>query len=311
MSRQRVVVALGGNALLRSGERPTVEHQARNVERAVAALAPLAEAHDLLLTHGNGPQIGLLSAGHGDSRYPLDVVGAETEGMIGYLLERQLRNALPDRRLVTLLTQVEVDGDDAAFHEPTKPVGRPLPREEAERLSDELGWAFKAVDGGFRRVVPSPEPLRIVQLEVLRLLVEAGVTAICAGGGGIPMVRRADGTLQGVQAVIDKDLISALLAGSLDAGMLLLLTDVDAVYENWRQPDERRIGRIAPDALADMDFETGSMAPKVHAAVAFVRATGRPAAIGRLEDATSIVSGARGTHVTVTGSVPVAEPPAR
>lgn len=298
MSRPRIVVALGGNALLRSGERPSVARQEANVSKAVAAIAPLAEDHDLLVTHGNGPQIGILSAQHGDAQYPLDVVGAETEGMIGYLLERQLRNALPERRLVTVLTQVEVDGDDPAFDEPSKPVGRPLARAAARKLSRERGWSFREVDDGCRRIVPSPRPLAVIQLETLRLLLDAGIIGICAGGGGIPTVRRADGTLAGVEAVIDKDRVSALLAHALGAQMLLLLTDVDAVYENWGEPNERRIGCVSPEALEDMDFEAGSMAPKVEAAVEFARASGASAAIGRLEDAGLIVAGARGTHVT-------------
>lgn len=308
MSRPCIVVALGGNALLRSGERPTVDRHEANVGRAVAAIAPLAEDHDLLITHGNGPQIGMLNAQHGDVEYPLDVVGAETEGMLGYLLERQLRNALPERRLVTVLTQVEVDGGDPAFGEPDKPVGRTLSREQAEKLAGERGWSFRKVNGGCRRIVPSPQPLEIMQLDTIRLLLDAGVIAICAGGGGIPTVRRADGTLAGVEAVIDKDRVSALLARAVGARMLLLLTDVDAVYENWGERNERRIGCIAPEALEDMDFEAGSMAPKVEAAAEFVRTTGRPAAIGRLEDAALVVSGDRGTRVTVRGNEPVDDP---
>lgn len=300
MSRPHLVVALGGHALLRSGERPTVDRQESDVRQAVAAIAPLAEDHDLLVTHGNGPQIGVLSAQHGDAQYPLDVVGAETEGMIGYLLERQLRNALPERRLVTVLTQVEVDGDDPAFGEPGKPVGRPHAREAAERLSREDGWSFTEVDGGFRRIVPSPRPREIVQLETLRLLLGAGVITICAGGGGIPIVRRADGGLAGAEAVIDKDRVSALLARCLGAAMLLLLTDIDGVYEHWGGQNERRLGRVAPEALEEMEFEAGSMAPKVEAAVEFARATGRCAAIGRLEDAALIAAGERGTHVGTT-----------
>lgn len=299
MDRERIVVALGGNALLRSGQRPTVEQQERNVAKAVAAIAPLAEHHDLLVTHGNGPQIGVLDAQHRGASYPLDVVGAETEGMIGYLLERQLRNALPDMRLATLLTQVEVDGDDPAFDAPAKPVGQAVSRDDAGRLADERGWSFREADGGCRRIVPSPAPRDIVQLDILRLLVEAGVMAICAGGGGIPIVRNPDGSLDGVEAVVDKDRVSALLARRLGADRLLLLTDVDAVYENWQQEDERKLERVTPDTLAGMDFEAGSMRPKVEAAADFARETGRPAAIGRLEDAAAIAAGERGTQVSV------------
>jgi carbamate kinase len=268
----RIVIALGGNALLKRGEPLTTGNQRRNVQRAVAALAPLARAHQLVITHGNGPQVGLLaSQGSGD---PLDVLDAETEGQIGYLIEQELANHLAGRRCAALLTQIEVDPRDPAFTNPTKPIGPVYDRTEAERLARERGWTVAADGAYFRRVVASPRPQRILELPVIELLVEQGVIVICTGGGGIPVVRRADGGYAGVEAVIDKDLASSLLARELRADALLLLTDVDAVYRGFGTPQAEPIRQITPAELRKLPFAPGSMAPKVEAACEFVEAAG-------------------------------------
>jgi carbamate kinase len=296
----RVVAALGGNALLRRGEPMDSEVQRRNVARAAEALAPIARDHTLVVTHGNGPQVGLLAlqaaAYQGVAPYPLDVLGAESEGMIGYLVERELRARLPDRQVVTLLTQVEVDRSDPAFARPTKPIGPVFDRERGERLARERGWTMTAENGGLRRVVPSPEPLRIVELPAIALLVEAGAIVVCAGGGGIPIVVDESGSSRGVEAVIDKDLAAALLARELASDVLLLLTDVDAVYLDWGR-SQRPLTRATPVELRRHRFAEGSMGPKVEAACRFVEATRRRAAIGRLEDAAAVLAGSAGTQV--------------
>lgn len=292
----RIVIALGGNALLKRGEPPTTGNQRRNVQRAVAALAPLAREHQLVITHGNGPQVGLLaSQGSGD---PLDVLDAETEGQIGYLIEQELANHLAGRRCAALLTQIEVDPRDPAFTNPTKPIGPVYDRTEAERLARERGWTVAADGGHFRRVVASPRPQRILELSVIELLVEQGVIVICTGGGGIPVVRRADGSYAGVEAVIDKDLASSLLARELRADALLLLTDVDAVYRGFGTPQAEPIRQITPAELRKPSFAPGSMAPKVEAACEFVEAAGGFAGIGRLDQAEAIARGEAGTRVS-------------
>lgn len=299
----RVVVALGGNALLRRGERPTAAAQGANVKRAARALARLAgQGHALVVSHGNGPQVGLLAlrgdAGPPDEADPLDLLGAETEGMIGYLIERELRNVLPaGQRVATLLTQVEVDPKDPALRQPTKPIGPVYGKAEAARLAAARGWTVARDGAGYRRVVASPMPRRILEGGVIALLVDSGVIVICAGGGGIPVVVGPDGGLVGVEAVIDKDHASALLARGLRADALLLLTDVDAVHADWGSPAQRPIRRADPAALRRHVFETGTMAPKVAAACAFVAATGGTAGIGRLDDAAEILAGQAGTTV--------------
>lgn len=298
----RIVVALGGNALLRRGEPAEAAVQRRNVERAAKAVADVAAAHEVVLTHGNGPQVGLLalqSEAYREVRaYPLDVLGAESEGMIGYLLEQALANELAGREVATLLTQVVVDPGDPAFMRPTKPVGPVYPEEEARRLARERGWAVGADGGGFRRVVASPEPTGIVELGTIRLLVEAGVLVICVGGGGIPVVVDEAGGLRGVEAVIDKDLSAALLARLLGADLLLLLTDVPAVERNFATPAAEPIRRARAADLRALALAPGSMGPKVEAACRFVEATGGTAAIGALEDAAAIVRGEAGTIVS-------------
>lgn len=299
---KRVVVALGGNALLRRGEAMTADNQRRNVAAAAAALAPLALAHDLIVTHGSGPQVGLLalqsSAARPGEGFPLDVLDAETEGMIGYVIEQELGNRLGGRRrCATLLTQIEVDARDPGFARPTKPIGPWYAADEAARLAAERGWSFVEDGSRRRRVVPSPRPRRVLERGVIELLVGEGVLVICAGGGGIPVVRRPDGGYVGVEAVIDKDHASALLARELAADALLLLTDVDAVRRDWGQPQARAIRRISPAAIRAHSFAPGSMGPKVEAACEFVEMSGGGAGIGRLEDAVAILAGEAGTTV--------------
>ena len=295
-----VVVALGGNALLRRGEPMDVGTQRANIGAAAAAIAAVAAEHDVVITHGNGPQVGLLAlqgeAYEGADPYPLDVLGAESEGMIGYLLEQELVNALPGARVATLLTQVVVDATDPAFGRPSKPIGPVFDRETAERLAAERGWALAPDAAGRRRVVASPEPRSIVELPTIRLLVESGVVVVCVGGGGIPVVLDEQG-LRGVEAVIDKDLAAALLARGLGAGALLLLTDVPAVETGWGTEEARPLGEVTANALRAVDLEPGSMGPKAEAACRFAEATGGRAGIGALGDAAAILRGERGTRV--------------
>ena len=299
----RVVVALGGNALLRRGEPLTPDNQRRNVRVAAEALAPLAQQHELVITHGNGPQVGLLAlqglAYRPEAVFPLDVLDAQTEGMIGYLIEQELENRLPNGcRCATLLTQIEVAPDDPAFQVPSKPIGPLYAPAEAQRLARQLGWSMAPDGEGQRRVVPSPRPLGILELSVIELLIRQGVTVICAGGGGIPVVRRLDGSLIGVEAVIDKDMASALLAGDLKADACLMLTDVDAVYRDWGETPTRPIHHITSAELRGLAFAPGSMAPKVVAACDFVECTGGMAGIGALQDAAAILLGQAGTRIT-------------
>jgi carbamate kinase len=298
----RLVIALGGNALARRGEPLTAVGQRAQVRAAAAALAPLAAEHQMVISHGNGPQVGLLAlqgAAYDPTRaYPLDILDAETEGMIGYLIEQELANLLPsDRCCAALLTQIEVDPRDPAFTHPSKPIGPTYSEAQAKRLERERGWSLARDGVHWRRVVPSPRPQRIFELGVIELLVNQGVIVICAGGGGIPSVRRGDGSLIGVEAVIDKDLASALLAQGLNADALLMLTDVAAVEQHWGSPSARAIRRISPAPLSVMDFAPGSMGPKVQAACEFVELTGAMAGIGRLTDAAAILAGDAGTLV--------------
>jgi carbamate kinase len=295
----RVLIALGGNALLRRGEAPDWATQVRNVARAAEAIAAIAMHHGVIVTHGNGPQVGLLalrSAMSPDRPDPLDLLNAETEGMIGYLIEQALRAELPDHELATLLTQVEVDADDPAFGSPTKPIGPVYGEAEGRARAREHGWKMASEPGGLRRVVPSPVPRRILELPTIRRLADAGVLLICAGGGGIPVTRTA-GHYRGVEAVVDKDHTAALLAGALEADYLLLLTDVAAVYRDW--PDTREpLAQVSVAELRALSLDPGSMGPKAAAACRFVAAGGGVAAIGALEDAPRILVGAAGTRVT-------------
>jgi carbamate kinase len=304
----RVVVALGGNALLRRGEPLTAENQRANAQVACQALAPVALEHELVISHGNGPQVGLLalqgSAYTAVEPYPLDMLGAQTEGMIGYLIQQELGNELPlEKRLASLLTLIEVDREDPAFQDPTKPSGPIYPEEEASRLAGEKGWVFKPDGDYFRRVVPSPLPRRIFGLEPVEWLLERDCVVVCAGGGGIPVMYTdepvpAGRRLVGVEAVIDKDLASALLARDLRADALAIVTDVDAVYSHWGTPEQRAIRRATPEALADTEFAAGSMGPKVRAVCMFVEETGGLAAIGSISDTPALLRGEAGTIVT-------------
>jgi carbamate kinase len=299
--RRLLVVAVGGNALLQRNEPLEASVQQANVVRAIASISELAGSYHLVVTHGNGPQVGLLALQAASytkvKPYPLDVLGAETDGMIGYLLERSLRNALPGHPTATLLTQVVVDANDPAFAYPTKPIGPTYGREEADRIATDLGWSVAPDGHGYRRVVPSPEPRTIVELATIRLLVDAGVLVICGGGGGIPVTADEHGALFGVEAVIDKDLSAALLAEQLRADFFLLLTDVPAVEREWGTPRARPLARTTPTELRTLNFERGSMEPKVEAACRFVESTGGVAAIGSLDQATAIVDGRAGTRV--------------
>jgi carbamate kinase len=298
----RIVVALGGNALLRRGEAMTSENQRANIKIAAQGLAKIASGNELIITHGNGPQIGLLALQNAaysqDTPYPLDVLGAETDGMIGYLIEQELGNILPpEQPFATLMTMIEVDPNDPAMQNPSKPIGPGYTQAEAERLKAEKGWAIAPDGDKFRRVVPSPLPKRIVELRPIRWLLEKGVIVICAGGGGIPTLYGKDGKLQGVDAVIDKDRASALLAKELAADFLILATDVDGVYLDWGKSNAKAIRRISPADLAQYDFVSGSMAPKVEAAIDFAQVTGKVAAIGSLSHLMEILSGEAGTLI--------------
>lgn len=301
----RVVIALGGNALLRRGQPMSEQNQRENARTAAKALAAVAREHQVVITHGNGPQVGLLalqSAAYKEvESYPLDVLGAESEGMIGYLIEQELGNVLPyEQPIATLLTQVEVDPHDPAFKKPSKPIGPIYTRKEAERLASTRGWAIAPDNDRFRRVVPSPLPKHIFEIRVIKMLVQAGVIVICTGGGGIPVVYGQDGSLVGIEAVIDKDRAGSLLAREIKADAYLMLTDVDAVYQDWGTPDARAIRRTSPDVLERFSFASGSMGPKVEAACEFVRKTRGMAAIGTLEDALALLSGTAGTMITAS-----------
>jgi len=300
-----IVAALGGNALLRRGQALTAENQRENARTAALALARiLRDGHDLVITHGNGPQVGLLAlqglAHKPDEAYPLDILGAETEGMIGYLIEQELENALDHERTVaTLLTQVRVDPDDPAFAAPTKFVGPVYDEAEAREMAERNGWSIAPDGDRWRRVVASPAPVEIPDLKVIRQLLDHGTVVICAGGGGIPVVARPDGGLTGVEAVIDKDAASALLAEALGADGLLMLTDVEGIIRDFGTEDAERIDHLTPQEAHALDLPDGSMGPKAAAAARFAESRpGRWAAIGRLGDAACLVAGETGTRVS-------------
>ncbi len=299
----RLVVALGGNALLRRGEEMTASNQRANVRVAVQALASIADDAEMIISHGNGPQVGLLALQATESPggvYPLDLLGAETEGMIGYMIEQELGNRLPfERPLASLLTMVEVDPDDPAFANPTKFIGPIYSEEEKDGLSEIRDWAFRRDGDFYRRVVPSPRPKHIFEIRPIRWLLEKGTVVICLGGGGIPTMYTQERKLVGVEGVIDKDLASELLAREVEADVLVMATDVDAVYLDWGTPRQRPIGRIHPDDLNLDIFPAGSMGPKVEAAKSFASGGGR-AAIGSLEQLAELVAGTAGTQVTKT-----------
>lgn len=289
----RIVIALGGNALLRRGQRPDPEVERENARVAARSVAEIARRHSVVITHGNGPQIGMMALATDDT---LDLLGAATEGMIGYMLEQELRNALPGWSVATLLTQTLVDPDDPAFDDPTKFIGPVYTETEARRLAEERGWSVARDGEGYRRVVASPTPREILELPEIEVLVHRGTLVVCSGGGGIPVLRVPEG-FEGVEAVIDKDRSAALLARRLGAGALLMLTDVSGVLAGWGTPDEHPIRSATPDEMREHDFAAGSMGPKVEAACTFVEETGGWAAIGALEDAEEILEGRAGTRI--------------
>ncbi|RDI97328.1 carbamate kinase [Dyella solisilvae] len=300
----RIVIALGGNALLRRGEPMTAENQRDNVRTAAQQIAEVAPGNELVIAHGNGPQVGLLAlqgAAYKDvAPYPLDVLGAQTEGMIGYMIEQELGNLLPyEVPFATILTQVKVDANDPAFGNPTKPIGPVYTKEDAERFAKEKGWSIAPDGDKYRRVVASPRPRHIFEIRPIKWLIEHGTIVICAGGGGIPTMYDKDRKLVGVEAVIDKDLCSSLLAQELHADLLIIATDVDAAYVDWGKPTRRSIARAHPDELERLGFAAGSMGPKVQAAIEFARETGKDAVIGALPDIVAIIDGRAGTRVSV------------
>ena len=294
------VVALGGNALLRRGEPASAANQLRAARAAAQVLGPVSERTRLVVTHGNGPQVGLLALkedayGDGDP-YPLDILDAESGGQVGYVVELELDNAIAHQDTVTVITRVLVDADDPAFSEPAKFIGPVYDERRAKALAAERGWVVKPDGDKWRRVVASPEPKKIIQLEAIRHLVDSGFLVVCVGGGGVPVV--ADGVGQsGVEAVIDKDLASGLLAAGLGADILVLATDVDAVYADWGTPRQRALAQTGPASLREHSFAAGSMRPKVEAVCRFVEATGGRAAIGRLEDLPGLIDGTAGTQI--------------
>lgn len=301
----RIVIALGGNALLKRGEPMEAATQRANVRLAAGQIAKVAEQDgtELAIVHGNGPQVGLLAlqaAAYPDVKpYPLDVLGAQTQAMIGYMIEQELGNVVdPQRPIVTLVTMVQVDADDPAFDNPTKPIGPVYTEEEARRLAEEGGWTIAPDGDKFRRVVASPDPKRIIEINSIRRLIEDGAIVTCGGGGGIPTTYDESGRcLTGIEAVIDKDLCASLLATQLDADMLVIATDVAGVFLDWGTPQARCLEEETISSLRSMNLAAGSMGPKVEAACRFVEATGKPAVIGSLEDIDDIVAGKAGTRV--------------
>ena len=299
----RIVVALGGNALLRRGEPLTAENQRENVKIACEQIAKIYPNNELVIAHGNGPQVGLLAlqgAAYTEvPTYPLDVLGAETVGMIGYMIQQELGNLVPaETPLATILTQVEVDTKDPAFANPTKPIGPVYDEAEAQALAKEKNWSIAPDGDKFRRVVPSPLPKKIFEIKPIKWLLEKGSIVICAGGGGIPTYFDQDGHLRGVEAVIDKDLCSALLADEVKADILIIATDVSATFVDWGKPTQKAIAKAHPDVLEEMGFAAGSMGPKVQAAMNFARASGKEAVIGSLADIVDIAAGKAGTRVS-------------
>ncbi|EAN4944027.1 carbamate kinase [Salmonella enterica] len=298
--KHTLVVALGGNALLKRGEPLEADIQRKNIELAARTIARLTQQWRVVLVHGNGPQVGLLalqnSAYASVMPYPLDILGAESQGMIGYMLQQALKNQLPEREISVLLTQVEVDANDPAFLNPTKYIGPIYNETQARALQAEKDWVFKADGNAFRRVVPSPQPKRIVENDAIRALISRDHLVICNGGGGVPVVEKADG-YHGIEAVIDKDLSAALLASQIHADALLILTDADAVYLDWGRPTQRPLAQVTPELLREMQFDAGSMGPKVTACAEFVSHCRGIAGIGSLADGQAILAGEKGTLI--------------
>jgi carbamate kinase len=299
----KVVAALGGNALLQRGEPPESDIQEAHVVKAVEALAPLARDHDLVITHGNGPQVGLLALESArdlalSHPYPFDVLGAQTQGMIGYWLVQALQNALPRSTAACVISRTLVHADDPAFANPTKFVGPVYDAVQASKVAADYGWEIRKDGDRWRRVVPSPEPAEVLDLTLIRQLAASGVIVICAGGGGVPVTRGPSGLLRGVEAVVDKDLTAALLAQEIEADALLLLTDVAAVQDGYGTPHAKPIHQATPAGLRARSFPAGSMGPKVEAVCRFVERTGKTAAIGQLADAQALLDRKAGTVIT-------------
>lgn len=332
----KLVIAIGGNALLRTGQAPTAANLLGNVQIAAAQLAKIANtangvdaSHQIVLTHGSGPQVGLLALQSADyaaqnpgvESSPLDMLDAEVAGMLGYVLEQEIANLLhadllhadlPDakRSVATVLTRVEVDRLDPAFKTPTKPIGPTYTREQADTVAAGRSWTMGVVSGttaaspGLRRLVASPQPVQVLAMQAIGALLDAGALVIAGGGGGIPVVRKLDGAgMEGVEAVIDKDLCTALIAIGVQADCLIIATDVDAVYVNWGQPDQHRLEKTSPKELAQFNFASGSMGPKVEAAVNFVNATGKRAVIGPLGRIEDMLAGLAGTQICADAGV--------
>ncbi|MBT2953874.1 carbamate kinase [Vibrio anguillarum] len=301
MSKQTVVVALGGNALLRRGQPLEADVQRRNIEIAVKTISEIAKHYNVVLVHGNGPQVGLLALQGLEYKkvapYPLDVLGSETQGMIGYMLMQEFKNMLPERNISCMLTQMMVDPKDPAFANPTKLIGPVYQEAEARELAEKYHWTVKPDGQYFRRVVPSPQPIGIVEHDAISQLISAGHLVICTGGGGIP-VKRENGKLVGVEAVIDKDMSAAFLAKQLNADALLILTDADAVYLDWGKPTQHALRSTTPSELANYQFDAGSMGPKIEASCEFIQQGGKVVGIGALEDGLRILEGTAGTNIT-------------
>ena len=298
----RIVIALGGNALLKRGEPVSADVQRQNVRLAALQLAKAALGNELVIVHGNGPQVGLLALEDAtlppSERFPLDVLDAESEGMIGYMIEQELRNALPAQRsCATLLTMVEVNADDPAFSHPDKPIGAVYTEAQAAVATQTKKWIMAQDGDAYRRVVPSPKPIRLLEMQAIHDLLKHGTIVICAGGGGIPVVADSDGCHHGIEAVVDKDRSAALLARVIGADLLVIATDVCGVFQDWGKPSTRLIRRTTPDALGALGFAAGSMAPKVEAACHFVRSTQHRAVIGALAEIDGLITGTAGTSI--------------
>ena len=299
----KIVIALGGNALLKRGEPMTAENQRENVKTACGQIARVYDGNQLIITHGNGPQVGLLALQNNAYKevpmYPLDVLGAETVGMIGYMIQQELSNAVPrSASIATVLTQIQVDPQDPAFQKPSKPVGPVYSKEEADKIAAEKGWTMAPDNDKYRRVVASPKPVNIYGLRPLKTLIENNYIVVCGGGGGIPTWVDDAGKQHGAEAVIDKDLASALLATLIDADLFVIATDVDGAYIDWGKPEQTRIALATPDAALAFCFASGSMGPKIEAAANFAKATGKDAVIGALADIEQIVAGKAGTRIS-------------
>ncbi|CAM2988949.1 carbamate kinase [Vibrio mytili] len=300
MKKQTVVVALGGNALLRRGQPLEADVQRQNIEVAVKTISEIAQEYNVVLVHGNGPQVGLLALQGLEYKkvapYPLDVLGSETQGMIGYMLMQEFKNQLPNVNVTCMLTQMTVDPKDPAFIDPTKPIGPVYEEAEAREMAEKYHWVIKPDGKHFRRVVPSPQPTGIIEHEAITKLIDEGHLVICTGGGGIP-VKRENGKLVGVEAVIDKDMSAAFLAKQIDAEALLILTDADAVYLDWGQPTQHALRSTTPSELAQYQFDEGSMGPKIEASCEFIKQGGKVVGIGSLEDGLQILRGTAGTNI--------------